>query len=224
MWLLLLVVARLSWASSLEYWPADVVQQPLADGDVMCQVGQLVKAEVSVRITGHHSVWVVLRADDHERWELDNGDRAPFELQAGTEASAVRIVTWRLLREPALHGNNHSVAMELPPVVAHVALSAATVSSSPLRTLRSAPVTVTLRLQRPRDTLRYVAGALAACVVCWILYSVALRKVNALERLLGKRLEEEQRRANVAPDAVVGGVRIFSGKGKTIKRFGPKKE
>ena len=114
----------------------------------------------------------------------------PFQLQAGTGTSVVQSVTWRLVREPALHGNNQSAAVELPAVVAHVALSPETVQSSPLRTLRSAPTAVTVRLQRPRHVVRYAVGALAACVVCWVLYSVALRRANALEQVLAKRLSE----------------------------------
>jgi hypothetical protein len=213
---------------SLEYWPASVVQELVSAEPVSCQTGILLSTQITVRLAGDHGVWVSLRVAPSAVWELSEpGEevlREPVFLRAGPDSEAVYAATWRLAREPLLSGNNLSVAMELPEAEVFVALTNESSRSSPLRTLRSAAARVELRLVRPRDTLRYVVATVASLLVCCVLYLAASRRLSGLEATLGARLADEERRAAVAPDAVVGGVRIFSGRGKPVRRFGPKKE
>jgi hypothetical protein len=225
---LLALVVLAAGGESLEYWPASVVQELVSTEPVACQTGVLVPTQITVRLAGDHEVWVSLRVAPSAVWELSEpGEdvlREPVYLRAGSDSEAVYAATWRLAREPLLSGNNLGVALELPEAEVFVALTNESARSSPLRTLRSAATRVELKLLRPRDTLRYVIATVASLLACFFLYLAAARRLAGLEAKLGARLADEERRAAVAPDAVVGGVRIFSGRGKPVRRFGPKKE
>jgi hypothetical protein len=216
---------------SLEDWPAKMSHRAV-NVSVVCRVGELAHSEVELELEHNdRPVWIGLRAEESVWWavELSNVSASPFAsarlYQVGS--SPLRLaLTWRLVREPLLKRHNTSVELALPLVAALVAFSEEAALISPLRVVRPAPgdALVAVQLLIPDVAWLRILGALmAGCAVCGVMFLVSLRKLDALDGVLARRLEHEERLSNASPDAVVGGVRIFSTKGKVIKRFGAKK-
>jgi hypothetical protein len=210
-------------SQSLEYWPAKMIHRPLSDDPLTCRVGEAFRTELVFELSGDRDVWIGLRIEGSSCWNASAPLPLPFLYRTNT-GNVTFFLSWVLAVEPFLNGHNVSVSLPVADVVAVVALSSEMVLASPLRLLRAGSRNgVLVKLNQSRPWIRYILAVVLSCLVCAVLYFVAARHFDTLDCALAQRLQHEQRLANVSPDSVVGGVKIFSTKGKVIKRFGGKK-
>ncbi len=208
---------------SVESWPLRLSHSREDETEALCSVGTGVRSRL--RLAGHveQSVWAAVHVQPSIWWKAD----LPEPLLLSGEMDEITLtMEWRLLAEPYLHAHNVSASLVLPDVHVVLALSRTDLVASPLRLIRpdKDPPSVTVRLHQPRTSvLRYALAILVGCLIGAVVYSVSARRMDGIDETLARRLEHEEKMVNVTPDAVVGGVRIFSTKGKVIKRFGGKK-
>lgn len=187
---------------------------------VMCRRGSELITTVSLHDDSDSRALQLLSvktADDRTEWKLLRVE------------PALKVLVWQLQREPRLTVSNATAFVPLPSAVVSFTRGTSSAMEVVVPVMACNPiVTLAMPLVTWPVALRYVLPAIFAVIIS----VVASRRLRAHWRAVAEALEaaEEKRRVAAAAQsasvaaaaAAAGGVRVFSGKDKPIKRFGGK--